>query len=192
MTMSCKGLSKSKDLFTPSEREKDQRTGQKDKGARLHSSKMRTARLLAISQHALRRGLGMGGVYSWGGVYSQGECLLLGVSTPRGCLLPGEVSAPGGCLLPGGVSAPGGVYSQGVSAPRGGVCSWGVSTPRGSVCSWGCLLPGGVCSQGRCLLLGVSTPRGRLLSQHALRQTPPPRGQTDMCKNTFANFLCGR
>ena len=62
----------------------------------------------------------------------------------------------------------------------------------GSVCSrgGGCLLPGGVryggmSAPGRSALGGV-------VSQHALRQTPPPRpcGQTDVCKNiTFATSL---
>ena len=59
----------------------------------------------------------------------------------------------------------------------GGVCSREVSTPGG------CLL-GSVCPGG-CLL------RGGVVSQHALRQTPPPPcGQTDACKNiTFATSL---
>ena len=75
----------------------------------------------------------------------------------------------------------------------------------GGVCSGGCLLKGllggsalggllwevcsgGVCSGG-CLLLGVSA-RG-VVSQYALRQTPPPPcGQTHVCKNiTFATSL---
>ena len=129
---------------------------------RLHSSRMRTARALAVSPSMLCAG----------GVSAPGGCLLgvsapggvsapSGVSAPRGCLLWG-VSA-GGCLLPGrclllGVSAPRGVCSQGcllpgVSAPggcllsRGGVCSWGVSAPRGCVCSGGCLLQGGAPGQ---------------------------------------------
>ena len=84
----------------------------------------------------------------------------------------------GGSLNGGGESAPGG----------GGVCLllWGgvlllggrVSAPRG-----GCLLPGGVCSRGVVVV-----------SQHALRQTPPPVGRiTDACKNiTLAQLRCGR
>ena len=56
-----------------------------------------------------------------------------------------------------GGSAPGG----GVFAP-GGVCSWGVSAPRG-MCL---LLGGGVSALGGSALGGV-------VSQHALRQTPP-------------------
>ena len=53
----------------------------------------------------------------------------------------------------------------------------GVSAPGGCPLWGGCLLPGG-------LLWGV-------VSQHALRQTPPrPCGQTDVCKNiTFATSL---
>ena len=64
---------------------------------RLHSSRMRTARLLPVS--------------SWGG----------GMSGPGGCLVPGAVSGlgvsgPGGCLVPGGI------WSRGVSGPwRGGI-----------------------------------------------------------------------
>ena len=54
----------------------------------------------------------------------------------------------------------------------GGVCSRGVSTLGG------CLLPGGVCSGGVCS-------RGRgVVSQHALRQTPPAVNRmTNRCKN---------
>ena len=57
----------------------------------------------------------------------------------------------GGCLLPGGACS-GGPAPRGVSA-LGGVCSGEGLLPGG------CLL-GGVCSQG-------------VVSQHALRQTPP-------------------
>ena len=98
-------------------------------------------------------------------------------------LLPGGVSAPrgwvcswGGCLLPRGVCS------------QGGVCSWGVSAP------WGCVCPRGVCSRG-CMLLGVSAPGGvgAVVSQHALRQTPPMDRITDSCKNiTLAQLHCGR
>ena len=110
-----------------------------------------------------------GGVCSWG-VSAPGGCLLQG----RGCLLwgggvcsrgvsaPGEgVSALGGVCL--GVSAPGGCLLLGVSAP-GSVCSRG-----GGVCSWGVSALGGVCSWGG------------MVSQHALRQTPPPPLWTDRC-----------
>ena len=101
-------------------------------------------------------------------------------------------SGGGGCLLPGGVSALGGVCSRGcvcvcsrqcvcvcsweVSA-LGGVCSGGGVCSSGGVCS-----VGGVCSEGS-LLWGVSAPGG-VVSQHALRRTPPPvKRMTDRCKN---------
>ena len=100
----------------------------------MHSSRMSTGRSLA------------------GG----GGCLLLGVSAPRGCLLPG------GCLLLGGVRfqgclLPGGVCSWGCLLPGqclllGGVCFWGVSAFRGICSQEGCLLLGGVCLRGGCLL----------------------------------------
>ena len=106
-----------------------------------------------------------------------------------GCLLEGVCW---GGLLQGGVCL-GNVCFRGVSA-LGDVCSWGVSAL--GVSAWGGVYSGCVCSGG---LGGVSAPRGGLLlggcvcvvSQHALRQTPPaPRGQTDPCKNiTFATSL---
>ena len=121
----------------------------------------------------------------------------------------------GGVSAPGGICSRGGVLWRGCLVLRGGVCScwgvcsggclhWGVSA-LGGVWSWeggGCvysrgvsalggLLWEGVCSRGlfgpgeRGLLQG-----GGLISQHALRQTPPPRGQTPACKNiTFATSL---
>ena len=58
-----------------------------------------------------------------------------------------------------------------------------------SICSrgGGCLLPGGVRYGG----VSRGSARGGVVSQHALRQTPPPPcGQTDACKNiTFATSL---
>ena len=69
-----------------------------------------------------------------------------------GCLLMGGAWSQGRwCLLPGGggVCNPGVVCSQGGLDP-GGICSWGVPGPGGD----------GVCSKG-------------MVSQHALRQTPP-------------------
>ena len=110
-----------------------------------------------------------------GGGLLFGGYLLLGVSASGGCLLLG-VSALEGCLLLGECLLLGGVYSWGVSASGEeclllgrDVCFWGVSALVG------CLLLGGV---------GV-------VSQNALRQTPPPlRGQTDACKIiTFATSL---
>ena len=65
----------------------------------------------------------------------------------------------------------------GVCFPEGvcllwGVCSRGVSTL-------------GVSAPGGCLLGGVSAPGGMMVSQHALRQTPPlwTEWMTDRCKN---------
>ena len=89
---------------------------------RMHSSRMRTGRLLLTVCRSLLPGEGvsaLGGVCSWGGV-----------SAPRG------VCSWGGCLLPGWCLLPGGVC---VSAPRG-VCL----LPGG--CVFVCLLPGGCVS----------------------------------------------
>ena len=88
------------------------------------------------------------------------------------------------CIPVGCVPSATAAVCWGVPAP-GGACSWGVPAPGGcllqGVPARGCLLLGGACCWG-CLLLGV-------VSQHALRQTPPPR-QTDRCKNiTFASSL---
>ena len=109
---------------------------------------------------------GGGGLSAPGG---WGRCLIQGV----GCLLRGGMSAPRG------VSAPGGCLVWGVSG-LGGVCPWG------DVCSRGVSAPRGVSALGE-----VSAPGGGVVSQHALRQTPPPPcGQTDACKNiTFATSL---
>ena len=68
---------------------------------RMHSSRMRTGRLLTVCRSLLP-----------GGVCFRGSVCSGGVSAPGGCLLLG-----GGCLLPGGVcsgvvSALGGVASQ--------------------------------------------------------------------------------
>ena len=79
-----------------------------------------------------------------GGVLSPGGCLVLGGLVPGG-LLGGVCShGGGGCLIPG-------------------VSIRGVSDPGGCLLLGGCLLQGGVCSVGG----------GGVVSQHALRQTPP-------------------
>ena len=54
----------------------------------------------------------------------------------------------------------------------GGLLLWGVPGPGG------CLLLG-----GGCLVPGGSAPGGRVVSQQALRQTPPVNRMTDRCKN---------
>ena len=72
----------------------------------MHSSRMRTARLLPVSPSMhTAGGCLLWGVSAPGGVCSRGSRVFAwgGLSAPGGgCLLPG-VSAPGGgCLLPGG------------------------------------------------------------------------------------------
>ena len=117
------------------------------------------------------------------------ECIPVGYVPSAAVAVSRGVSAPGGggggvwsgewgvclggvCLLPGVCLLLGAVWS-------GGCLVWGVSAPGG------CLLQGGCLLWERCLLLGG------VVSQHALRQTPPPPcGQTDACKNiTFATSL---
>ena len=124
---------------------------------RMHSSGMRTARLLTVCRR----------------VVSAGGCL------PRECL-PREVSARG--CLPGEVSARG-VSAWGVSALGvEGVCLGVGVSEWGDVCqgvfAWGCLpggecLPWGVSAQGSVCLgvggvcLGVSaTPSGPWTDRH--------------------------
>ena len=93
-------------------------------------------------------------------------------------------SLTGGCTWSrGGVPGPegctwsrGGVWSQG----GGGVCPGGVSGPGGGVCSGGRCLVGGGSGLG-----GSGPGRGCVVSQHALRQTPPlwTEWMTDRCEN---------
>ena len=54
--------------------------------------------------------------------------------------------------------------------------AWGVSAPGGGRLLWGICTGGGGLLPGGCLLWGVSAPGG-LVSQHALRQTPPQERQ---------------
>ena len=95
----------------------------------MHSSRMRTARLLTVSQHALP---GAGGVYlpsGAGGVPARGVYLPGGVPAREGvyCLgvyLPEEGDVPArGVYLPGGVPAREGVYLPGGVPARGGGCT---------------------------------------------------------------------
>ena len=107
----------------------------------MHSSRMRSARLLTVSQHALLGGVPtrVGGVPAQG-VPAWGVYLPRAVPT-RGYYLPGDVPArgyfPRGCTCPGectclGVYLPGGVPAQ------GGVPAWGCTCRR-------VYLPGGTC-----------------------------------------------
>ena len=94
----------------------------------MHSSRMRTARLLTVFQHAL-----LGGGYLPGG----GRCTCLGVYLlgEEGCTCLGGVPAQGDVPVQGDVPA------QGVYLPRG--CTFpGVYLPRG------CTFPGGVPARG--------------------------------------------
>ena len=99
---------------------------------RLHSSRMRTARVLTVSPSMLCAG---GGVCSrgWGVYLLQGSVPGPGGGVPGvgGYLIWGVYLVPGGCLLQG-VSALGGVCSQeglllGGSALGGEYLVWGVS-----------------------------------------------------------------
>ena len=93
----------------------------------------------------------------------------------------GEGLLPGGSAL--GVSAPGGSAPGGggllpVGLLLGGLLPGG-SAPRG-VCSRGGLFQGGCLLLGWCLLPGV-------VSQHALRQRPPP-GRDGHCCGRYASY----
>ena len=105
----------------------------------MHSSGMRTARLLTVSQHILHRGCipactrqrsvsaqrgctcpggCLPGVYLPGGcTCPRGVVYLPGGVPAQECTCPGGLYLPGGCTCPGGVPAPGCVPAQGVSIP---------------------------------------------------------------------------
>ena len=139
---------------------------------RMHSSRMHTGRSLTVCRSLLPGG---GEVSAPGGVSA-----LWGVCS-GGCLVWGGVCSRGVCVCSWGMSAPGGgcLLLGGMSARGGGCLLWGVSAlvmsaPRGCLL-WGCLLWGGLlwgCLLGGFLLWGV-------VSQHTLRQTPPPCEQND-------------
>ena len=111
---------------------------------RMHSSRMRTARLLPVSpsMHC-----------SWGGVPGQGVHLVLG-----GCTWSqGGVPGLRGVYLVLGLctwSRGGGGYlvPEGVPGPRGCIWSWGTAhSPRGCTWLWGVyLVLGGVPGPGGC------------------------------------------
>ena len=76
------------------------------------------------------------------------------------------------------------------------LCPWGVPGPRGGACLvlGGAWSGGGAWSQGGCLPGPRMVPGpGRVVSQHALRQTPPVNRITDACENiTLPQLRCGR
>ena len=171
----------------------------------MHSSGMRTARLLTVSQHALCRGcvsqhaLGRGvcvpACTGQGGCVpactGQGGCIP--ACTGWGCVsqhaLGRGVSAWG--VIARGVSARGGVSAWGWGVYPGGACLGGVyqgvvSAGEGSVCQGWCLPRGSAIG---CMLGGVADtpPRDQ-------RQTPPLwiEWLTDRCKNiTLPQLRCG-
>ena len=130
----------------------------------MHSSRMRTGRSSTVCWSLLPGG--GGSPPRWGG----GD-----VSAPRGAVCSGGGGGWGGCLLWG--------KGQGGVSLLGGVCLLPGGLLRGVSASggWGCLLPGG-CPLQRGPLLGGVCSRG-VVSQHALRQTPPVNRMTDRCKN---------
>ena len=111
----------------------------------MHSSRVRTARLLTVSQHAV-------GVPAWGVYLPRGGC-----TRPGGCTcLGGGVTARGctclGVYLPWGVPALGctclGYLSRGCTW-LGGIPAWGYlpgGVPaEGFTCPGWCTCPGGTC-----------------------------------------------
>ena len=137
----------------------------------MHSSRMRTARLLPVSpsMHCFQ-----GGVPTWG-------CTCPGY-LPRG--VPAQRATCWRGVPAGGCTCQG-VYLSGVYLPRGCACQGvnllgGVSVHRGLYLPTGLYLPRrGVPARG-CTCPGY-------LPRHS------PLLWTDMCKNiTFGNLVCGR
>ena len=154
---------------------------------RMHSSRMRTARVLTVSLSML---CGGGCTWSRGGVPGQGVYLVLGgVPGPRGVCCQGVYLVPGGCsgswgvyLVPGG-SAPKGCTWSWWGLLQGG-CTWsgGVPCPRGVyLVPGGVPGPGGVCSGGMYLVPG------------GYQVLPTVNRITHTCKNiTLPQLCCGR
>ena len=161
---------------------------------RLHSSRMRTARVLTVSPSMLCGGyLLRGAVSALGGCLLWG-CVCSGVCVCLGCVCSGGVSALGVCVCSGWVSAPSGcllwgVCSHGVCVCFGAVCSQGGLLPRasapGGMSALGAFALGGVCSGGVC--------SWGCVSQHALRQPSLLVNRiTHACENiTLPNFIAG-
>ena len=107
-----------------------------------------------------------GGVWSGGGVPGLG----------KGCLVQGCLPGPGVPAWSGGVPS----WSQGGGIPA---CTevWGCLVPGGCLV-WGVPGLGGAWSGGACLVPGVAClVLGGVVSQHALRQTPPVNRILDTC-----------
>ena len=124
---------------------------------------------------------------------TQQECIPVGcVPSAAAAISWGRGVLPGGVCFSGGLCFLGrGCVSQGGVLP-GGCASEGYVLPRGCA-PWGggCASQGGVLPRGDVLPRGWwCASRGGVVSQHALRQTPPVNRMTDRCKNiTFATSL---
>ena len=138
----------------------------------MHSSRMRTARLLPV--------------------YPSMHCSHLGVYLPKGCACWG-CTCPGECTCPGGVPVQGvylhmGVYLLGSCTCLGGTCS-GAVPARGCTCP-GVYLPGGCTYLRGVPARGVYLPGGctcsggvYLLRRYLPRYSPHVNRMTDRCKN---------
>ena len=178
----------------------------------MHSSRMRTARLLTVSGE---EGVCIGGKVcpTFGGVCICGELpnpgglhlgglpnpagvsrgsASRGVCPTWGALHPGGSAQPRGGYASGGLPTPGGSTSRGATQPRGLPNPWGVCIYGGlhlggllnpwGVCIWGSAQPRGVC-------LGGSASRGCLPNPQVCLQggwedlPPPVNRMTHRCKN---------
>ena len=139
----------------------------------MHSSRMRTARLLTV----------WGGSVQPGGSTSRGVCLTLeGVCIQEGLPNPGGSASKGVCPTPGGL------HPRGVCPTLGGLHPMGVCPIQGGMHPGKSAQPQGVCiGGGVCPTPGGSASRGRL------GRPPCEHNDTQVYKHYLApNFVCGR
>ena len=164
----------------------------------MHSSRMRTARLLTVSGWGvcLHRWQGLPnlwgrGLHLWGtaqpwGVCIQGVCIWGVCPTQRVCLgglHPGESAQPGGLCIhrglpnPWGGSASGGLPTPGGSTSGGAAQPQGSAQPLGGVCIYGGLHLGGLPNPLGVCIWGSAQPRGSARGGSASRgvSAQPPR-----------------